>query len=92
MSDETIVVIVETVGILAIVMALIFAAERLRAYAEMRCRMRLEKVLQMIAELIIYHKLFTNAETEDYHKGAVDALKDLRDAIKQQKGGEEWRE
>lgn len=49
--------------------------------------MRLEELLQMIDELIIYHKLFTNFETEDYHKGATDVLRDLRDAIKQ-KGGE----
>jgi hypothetical protein len=50
--------------------------------------MSVDEVMQMIDELIIYHKLFTNAETEDYHKGAFDALRDLRDAIKK-KGGEQ---
>lgn len=60
--------------------------------------MRLKEVLQMIDKLIAHHlktideqlahyDAFSSLVSTDYHEGAVDALEDLRDAIKQ-KGGE----
>ena len=60
--------------------------------------MKLEEVLQMIDELIAHNQKkideqnavynpFSIFESTDYYEGAIDALKGLRDEIKE--GGEE---
>lgn len=61
--------------------------------------MSLEEVLQMIAERISCNQKkidevnmgwepFSIFKSTDYHEGAVDALEELRDAIKQKEGEE----
>lgn len=51
--------------------------------------MKLEEVLRKIDELIVRHEMLIFLEGNGYyHEGALDALEELREAIKQ-KGGEE---
>lgn len=56
----------------------------------------IEEVLQLLDKLIAHHEALAMFESTNYHKGAFDALEklrnaleELRDEIKQQKGGEE---
>jgi hypothetical protein len=50
--------------------------------------MKLDEVMQMIDELIAHHEMFIGEDSTYYHDGAVDALEELRDAIKQKGGAE----
>lgn len=54
--------------------------------------MRLEDVLQKIDELIAHYESMSMWGRKDkcaYHRGAFDALEELRDEINKQEGGEE---